>query len=172
LPLSLLYAALRVFVESGLGTDPKPYQALPIRRSVLAGMGAALALFSLWNAVPMAFVATVCIEAALDGALGPALRFGLVGVGVLAAVTYAVPMVRRVVSDRPLLAFAGVVLLVGSAGLETVPAAQGAASLLDVSGWGLGGVVQGKASPDERRRPWQLPRRFHRTGALRVRLGA
>ncbi len=62
LALGLLYAALRVFVELGLGTDPKPYQALPIRRSALAGMGAALALFSLWNAVPMAFVATACIE--------------------------------------------------------------------------------------------------------------
>ncbi|WP_233993467.1 DUF5687 family protein [Salinibacter altiplanensis] len=86
LPFALAYAALRVFVESGVGVDLQPYLPLPLRRSVLAGVAGVPALLSLWNAVPLAFVATVCVEAALGGALGPALRFGLVSVGVLAAV--------------------------------------------------------------------------------------
>ena len=118
LPLGLLYAAVRVFTESGLGADVRPYLALPFRRSVLTGTAAVLALYSLWNAVPLAFVVTVGIEAAVDGASGPALRFGLVSAGVLAAVTYAVPMLRQLVSERPLLAAAGAMLVVVSAGLE------------------------------------------------------
>jgi|APHM01.1.fsa_nt_gi hypothetical protein len=147
LPLGLLYAAVRVFVESGLGVDVRPYLALPLRRSVLVGVGAVLALFSLWNAVPLAFIVTVGVEAAVDGALGPALRFGLVSVGVLAVVTYAVPMLRRLVSRRPLFAAAGVLLVVGSVGLEAVDATGGASSLLDLSGWMLGGTVDGRVGP-------------------------
>lgn len=121
LPLGLVYAAVRVFVKSSRGADLRSYVSLPLRRSVLAGMGAVLALFSLWNAVPLAFIVTVGVEAAVDGALGPALRFGLVGAGVL--------------------------LVVGSVGLEAVDAVGGAASLLDASAWLLGGTVEGRAVP-------------------------
>ena len=147
LPFALAYAAVRVFVESGIGAELRPYLPLPVRRSALAGVAAVLALLSLWNAVPLAFVATVCTEAVLDGALGPALRFGLVGVGVLAAVTYATPMLRRGVSARPVLAAVGLFLLVASAGLEWVNVAGGVASLLDVSGWLFGGAVRGRLLP-------------------------
>jgi hypothetical protein len=143
LPLGLLYAAVRVFTESGLGADVRPYLTLPFRRSVLAGAAAVLALFRLWNAVPLAFVVTVSIESAVDGALGPALRFGLVSMAVLAVVTYAVPMLRQLVSKRPLLTAMGVLLVVASAGLEWIDVWGGVGSLLDVSGWVLGGVVQG-----------------------------
>ena len=147
LPFALAYAAVRVFVESGIGAELRPYLPLPVRRSGLVAVLAALSLFSLWNAVPLAFVATVCVEAALDGALGPALRFGLVGAGVLVAVTYATPMLRRGVSARPVLAAVGLFLLVASAGLEWVNVAGGVASLLDVSGWLFGGAVQGRVLP-------------------------
>ncbi|WP_263792418.1 DUF5687 family protein [Salinibacter sp.] len=147
LPFVLAYAAVRVFVESGVGADLRPYLPLPVRRSGLVAVLAALSLFSLWNAVPLAFVATVCVEAALDGALGPALRFGLAGAGVLVAVTYATPMLRRGVSARPVLAAVGLFLLVASAGLEWVNVAGGVASLLDVSGWLFGGAVQGRVLP-------------------------
>ncbi len=147
LPLGLLYAVVRVFAESGVGADLRPYLPLPLRRSGLMAVLAVLSLFSLWNAVPLAFVATACTEAALDGALGAALRFGLVSVGVLAAVTYAVPMLRRGVSARPVLAAVGLFLLVASAGLEWVNVAGGVASLLDVSGWLFGGAVQGRLLP-------------------------
>ena len=147
LPFALVYAAVRVFVESGVGTDLRPYLPLPLRRSALVGMTTVLALLSLWNAVPMAFVATVCVEAALDGAGGAALRFGLVSAGVLAAVTYAVPMLRQLVSDRSLLVAVGGLLLAGSIGLDWMDAAGGAASLLDVSEWLLGGVVAGRTVP-------------------------
>ncbi|WP_233992706.1 DUF5687 family protein [Salinibacter altiplanensis] len=143
LPFALAYAALRVFVESGVGVDLQPYLPLPLRRSVLAGVAGVLALLSLWNAVPLAFVATVCVEAALGGALGPALRFGLVSVGVLAAVTYAVPMLRQIVQGRPVLAAVALLLAAGTAAL----AAGGLASLLDVSGWLLGGAVAGRTVP-------------------------
>jgi hypothetical protein len=143
LPLGLLYAAVRVFTESGLGADVRPYLTLPFRRSVLAGAAAVLALFRLWNAVPLAFVVTVSIESAVDGALGPALRFGLVSMAVLAVVTYAVPMLRQLVSKRPLLTAMGVLLVVASAGLEWIDVWGRVGSLLDVSGWVLGGVVQG-----------------------------
>jgi len=94
LPLGLVYTAVRVFVESGRGADLHPYLPLPLRPSVLTAMLAVLSLFNLWNAVPLAFVATVGIEATLDGAAGAALRFSLVSAGMLAAVTYAVPMLR------------------------------------------------------------------------------
>ncbi|WP_232798200.1 DUF5687 family protein [Salinibacter altiplanensis] len=147
LPFALVYAAVRVFVESGVGVDLRPYLPLPLRRSVLAGVAAVLALLSLWNAVPLAFVATVCVEAALGGALGPALRFGLVSMGVLAAVTYAVPMLRQTVQGRPVLAAVALLLAVGAAALEWVDAAGGLASLLDVSGWLLGGAVAGRTVP-------------------------
>ena len=147
LPFALAYAAVRVFVESGVGADLRPYLPLPLRRSALASVAAVLALFSLWNAVPLAFVATVCVEAALDGAGAAALRFGLVSTGVLAAVTYAVPMLRQLVSDRSLLVAVGGLLLAGSIGLDWMDAAGGAASLLDVSGWLLGGAVAGRTVP-------------------------
>ena len=147
LPFALIYAAVRVFVESGVGADLRPYLPLPLRRSALAGVAAVLALFSLWNAVPLAFVVTVCAEAALGGALGPALRFGLVSAGVLAAVTYAVPMLRRAVSERPFVAVGIVVLLGAVTALEAVDVGTGLVSLLDVSGWLFGGAVQGRVLP-------------------------
>ncbi|PSQ86714.1 MAG: hypothetical protein BRD42_04130 [Bacteroidetes bacterium QS_3_64_15] len=145
LPFALAYAAVRVFVESGVGADLRPYLPLPLRRSALVGVTTVLALLSLWNAVPMAFVVTVCAEAALGGALGPALRFGLVSTGVLAAVTYAVPMLRRAVSERPFVAV-GIVVVLGAA-LEAVDVGAGLVSLLDVSGWLFGGAVQGRVLP-------------------------
>ncbi len=147
LPARVVYAVLRVFVESGLGVDPRPYLPLPLRRSTLLGGIAVLALVSAWNAVPLAFVLTVGVEAAMNGATAEALRFGGVCLGVLAAVTCAVPMLRRFVSVRPLLAVGGGLLVVGSAGLEWVNGAGGVVSLLDVSGWLLGGAVAGRALP-------------------------
>lgn len=147
LPLALLYAALRVVVESGLGIDVRPYLALPTRWSVVAGLGAVVALVSLWNAVPMAFVATVGVEAAVDGAPGPAVRFGLVGMAGLAMVTFAVPVLRRGVTTRPLLAAAGGLLVVASAGVEWINVWGGVGSLLDVSGWLFGGAVAGRGLP-------------------------
>ena len=147
LPFALVYGAVRVIVESGVGTDLRPYLPLPLRRSALVGVTTVLALLSLWNAVPMAFVVTVCAEAALDGALGPALRFGLVSAGVLAAVTYAVPMLRRAVSERPFVAVGIIVLLGVVTALEAVDVGAGLVSLLDVSGWLLGGAVQGRVLP-------------------------
>ena len=147
LPFALLYAAVRMFAESGFGIDVQPYPALPLRRSVLAGVAAVLALFSLWNAVPLAFVATVGIEATLDGALGPALRFSLVSAGVLAAVTYAVPVLRRGMSGHPFVATGVVALLVGATSIEAIDLGGRLVSLFDVSGWLFGGAVQGRLLP-------------------------
>lgn len=147
LPLGLVYTAVRVFVESGRGADLHPYLPLPLRRSVLTATLAVLALFSLWNAVPLAFVATVGIEATLEGAAGAALRFSLVSAGVLAAVTYAVPMLRRVASGRPLVATGAVALLVGATSIEAIDLGGRLVSLLDVSGWLFGGAVQGRILP-------------------------
>jgi hypothetical protein len=110
-------------------------------------MLAGLSLFSLWNAVPLAFVATVGIEATLDGAAGAALRFGLVSAGVLAAVTYAVPMLRRGGSGRPFVATGAVVLLIGATSIEAINLGGRLVSLLDVSGWLFGGAVQGRILP-------------------------
>ena len=70
LPFALVYAAVRVIVESGVGTDLRPYLPLPLRRSALVGVTTVLALLSLWNAVPLAFVVTVCAEAALGETWG------------------------------------------------------------------------------------------------------
>ncbi|ABC45864.1 hypothetical protein SRU_2480 [Salinibacter ruber DSM 13855] len=147
LPFGLGYAALRVVMESGLGVDPRPYQALPVRRSALAGLLAVFAPLSLWNAVPLAFIVAVGVEGALNGTGGAALRFGLAGLGVLTAVTYAAPMLRRAVSDRPFRAAGAVGLLVAAAAIEAVDLGVGLVSLVDVSAWLFGGVVRGDVLP-------------------------
>lgn len=147
LPFGLGYAALRVVMESGLGVDPRPYRALPVRRSSLVGLLSVFALLSLWNAVPLTFVGAVCVEMTLNGAGGAALRFGLASFGVLAAITYAAPMLRWVVSGRPLLAVGAVGLLVGAVGIEAVDLGGSLVSLVDVSGWLFGGVVKGQVLP-------------------------
>ena len=147
LPFAVAYAAVRVMTESGLGADPRPYRLLPIRRDALVAFLAVWALFSLWNVVPLAFLVTVCAEAALSGAMGTALRLGLAGLGVLGAVTYAVPVLRQALSDRPFMAAGLVLVAVGSVAVEAVDVVGGIASLLDVSGWLLGGVVQGRVLP-------------------------
>lgn len=147
LPFGLGYAALRVVMESGLGVDPRPYQALPVRRSALVGVLATFALFSLWNAVPLAFIVAVGVEGALNGTGGVALRFGVAGLGVLAAVTYAAPMLRRAASDRPFRAAGAVGLLVAAGAIEAVDLGVGLVSLVDVSAWLFGGVVRGQVLP-------------------------
>ncbi|MCS4176731.1 hypothetical protein GGP96_001453 [Salinibacter ruber] len=147
LPFGLGYAALRVVMESGLGVDPRPYQALPVRRSALVGVLAVFAPLSLWNAVPLAFIVAVGVEGALNGTGGAALRFGLAGLGVLAAVTYAAPMLRRAASDRPFRAAGAVGLLVAAAAIEAVDLGVGLVSLVDVSAWLFGGVVRGDVLP-------------------------
>ncbi|MCS4038651.1 DUF5687 family protein [Salinibacter ruber] len=147
LPFGLGYAALRVVMESGLGVDPRPYQALPVRRSALVGVLAVFAPLSLWNAVPLAFIVAVGVEGGLNGTGGAALRFGLAGLGVLAAVTYAAPMLRRAASDRPFRAAGAVGLLVAAAAIEAVGLGVGLVSLVDVSAWLFGGVVRGDVLP-------------------------
>ncbi len=147
LPFGLGYAALRVVMESGLGVDPRPYQALPVRRSALVGVLAVFAPLSLWNAVPLAFIVAVGVEGALNGTGGAALRFGLAGLGVLAAVTYAAPMLRRAASDRPFRAAGAVGLLVAAGAIEAVDLGVGLVSLVDVSAWLFGGVVRGDVLP-------------------------
>ncbi|CBH25620.1 hypothetical protein GGP91_002281 [Salinibacter ruber] len=147
LPFGLGYSALRVVMESGLGVDPRPYQALPVPRSALAGLLAVFAPLSLWNAVPPAFIVAVGVEGALNGTGGAALCFGLAGLGVLAAVTYAAPMLRRAASDRPFRAAGAVGLLVAAAAIEAVDLGVGLVSLVDVSAWLFGGVVRGDVLP-------------------------
>lgn len=147
LPFGLGYAALRSIMESGLGVDPRPYQALPVPPSTLIGLLAIFALFSLWNAVPLAFVGTICVEMILNGAGGAALRFGLASFGVLAAVTYVAPMLRRAASGRPVLAIATIGVFLGMIGIEAIDLSVGLVSLVDVSGWLFGGMVRGIVAP-------------------------
>ncbi len=147
LPFGLGYAAIRLVIASGLGVDPRPYQVLPVHRSVLVSLLSVFTLFSLWNAVPLTFVGAVCVERAMSGGGLAAFRFGLAGLGVLVAVTYAVPMLRRAVSGRPFVALGLVGLLVAATALEAVDVGAGLVSLLDVSGWLFGGVVRGQILP-------------------------
>ena len=147
LPFGLAYTVVRVMMGSGLGADPRPYLPLPIRREAFVGSLAAWALLSLWNAVPLALLVAVCAEAALSGPVGPALRLGGAGLGVLVATTYAAPILRRVVSDQPLMAAGALILAAASTGIEALDATGGIASLADASGWLLGGAVRGQVLP-------------------------
>lgn len=148
LPLGIGYAVLRMVLESGPGANLRPYLTLPFRRVSLVGMLAVLPLFSVWNAVPLAFVGAFCVDAASGGATIEALRFGLACLGVLSTVTYAAPVGRSVVSDRPYgaLAVGGLVTL--AVCTETVGIGSGLlAAFMNLSGWLLGGFVRGQALP-------------------------
>jgi hypothetical protein len=66
---------------------------------------------------------------------------------VLAAVTYAVPMIREGLSARPFAAVGVVALVAGATGIEVVDVEAGWASLPVLSGWLFGGVVRGAVGP-------------------------
>lgn len=145
LPLGIGYALLRMVLESELGVNPRPYQTLPLRHVSLVGILMVFPLFSLWNMVPLAFVGAVCIDAVLGGTGIEALRFGLACVGMLTGITYVVPMGRSLASDR-LLGVAGG-LAVFAVCVEAVYVGTGVASLMNLSGWLLTGIVRGRALP-------------------------
>jgi hypothetical protein len=147
LPAGLAYAALQVFLASGLRIDPTPYRALPVRRGALVALLCVFALGSAWTAVPMAFVGAVGVEAALGGAGSAALRFGLAALGVLAAAASLAPMLRQAASTHPLASAGGALALVAATGIEAIDLGVGAASLVDLSGWLFGGMVRGALLP-------------------------
>lgn len=147
LPAGLAYAALQVFLASGLRIDPTPYRALPVRRGALVALLCVFALGSAWTAVPMAFVGAVGVEAALGGAGSAALRFGLAALGVLAAAASLAPMLRQAASTHPLASAGGALALVVATGIEAIDLGVGAASLVDLSGWLFGGMVRGALLP-------------------------
>lgn len=144
LPIGIIYLALRVGLESRLGVDPRPYQILPFQRISLAGLLAVYALFSVWNVLPLAFLGAVCMEAALSGAVGQAVRFGLSCLGTLAAISYLAPIGRCLVTGRLFVSGGIVLLLITALGTEVVNWGVSRASMLDISEWLFGGIVQAR----------------------------
>jgi hypothetical protein len=147
LPVALSYGGSRMVIDSGLAVAPRPYQALPISRSAIVRLLSVFALLSLWNVVPMAFVVPVCIDAAAGGDVGAALRFGLACVGVLAAVTYGVPMLRKAMAARPLTAMSAVFLAGGGSGLASLFGIDLFGLLLSSSEQLFAGIVRGNVLP-------------------------
>jgi len=144
LPLALVYTGIRVLVDSGLQVNPRPYQHLPVQKSTLVAFLSVLSLFSLWNAVPLAFLVTVCVDAAFSGEVVPALRLGLAGLTTLAIITYVVPMLRKIMSDRPFVTSCIMVFAIGITSIGPMDVETRVAWLPDVSGWLLGGIVYGR----------------------------
>jgi hypothetical protein len=147
LPAALVYGAAQMAMTSGLSVDPRPYQSLPIPRAVLVGLLSVFALLSLWTAVPLAFVVPVCVEAALGGAGGAALRFGGACLGMLATITYGAPMLRQAMAARPVAAVGTVFLVGGGSGLAFLFGIDPFGPLLSGLGWLFGGIVRGDVLP-------------------------
>jgi hypothetical protein len=146
-PLALIYAALRVVVESGIGIDLQPYQPLPVRGKTLRSFSMLLSLSSLWNVLPLTFLGTACLEAALSNRGGEALCLWFAGVGVAVIVTYSVPIVRRGLVSHQYVAAGITLLVVSGIGIEMSEAASGAVLVLDGSRWLIGGIVQKRMVP-------------------------
>lgn len=147
IPFGLMYGAVQVGVRSGLRIDPRPYENLPIRKRTLITLLASLEIFSWWNALPLVFFCAVSAGVAWTGPVAEAARFGVASAGVLVTITYAVPVARRALAGRFGLAVLVIVAAVGIGATEVAGTLGRFIALSDVSGWMLGGVVQGHVAP-------------------------
>lgn len=147
LPFGLIYVFVRAVFEHAAAVRLKPYYYLPISSGTMAAFASVLALLSAWNAVPIAFFATVCIEAFLDGAGLEAAGLGLCALGVLCATSYVAPMLRSTVADYPLAATGVVAILLAATGLDAFSPEETTGVLRGLSDWLFGGAMHGQLLP-------------------------